>query len=120
MRDLSTGAIAPICTVPVRWPAGNQEESMRNLSIAASAAVLCGSLAFGAASANAEETASMSGCLDMASQVKNALASNEQSSSYRDAVKQQGYGRDFCANGLYKNGVAHYAEALRLLGVSKT
>jgi hypothetical protein len=93
---------------------------MRYLNLAASAAVLCGCVTLGAISASAEQTASLSSCIGMASEVKSALASNGQSSSYQDAVRQQGYGRDFCANGLYTNGVAHYAEALRLLGVSKS
>jgi hypothetical protein len=56
----------------------------------------------------------------MASQVRTALTDNAQSANYQDAVKQQRYGRDFCANSFYKTGVDHYAEALRLLGVSKS
>jgi hypothetical protein len=98
----------------------NQEESMRTLSLVASIAVLCGSVAFGAASASAEQTASLSDCVGMAGQVKTALTDNAQSPNYQDAVKQQGYGRDFCGNSFYKTGVDHYAEALRLLGVAKS
>lgn len=92
---------------------------MRTLSLAASIAVLCGSAAFGMTSASGEQTAKLSDCVGMASQVKTALSDNAQSPNYQEAVKQQGYGREFCNNGLYPSGVAHYAEALKLLGVSK-
>jgi hypothetical protein len=93
---------------------------MRSFKVAASVAVLCGSVAFGAVSAGAEEMAGLGSCTNMAEQVKGALASNPQSANYDDAKKQAGYGRDFCANGLYKNGVEHYDQALKLLGVGQS
>ena len=91
---------------------------MRNLKLAAGVAILCSTLAVGAASADAQ-TASVSGCLDMAQQVKAALVTNAQSANYQEAVKQQGYGREFCNNSYYRNGIDHYSRALALLGVSK-
>jgi hypothetical protein len=89
---------------------------MRFMPFAMCAAVLGAALASVPASA---DDASLSNCVKMASQVRDALASNAQSASYQAANKEKGYGQDFCANGLYKNGVEHYAEALKLLGVSK-
>jgi hypothetical protein len=91
------------------------EESMRFVHLAASIAVLSGTLAF-AASASAEETASLGTCATMQDQVKAALASNSQSPNYETAVKEQRYGVEFCGQGFYRNGVAHYSEALQLLG----
>lgn len=70
------------------------------------------------ASADASGSASLKSCLDMASQVKAALASNENAAKYEEAKKEQDYGRDFCTNSFYDRGVAHYAMALKLLGVS--
>ena len=58
-------------------------------------------------------------CAKLQTEVKDALANNAQSASYEAAVQEKTYGLQFCANGLYKNGVEHYAEALRLLGVSQ-
>ncbi len=86
---------------------------MRNVNLAILAACAAAALSIGAA--NAEE-ASISTCGSMATQVKTALAGAQQSASYQDAVKEQRYGRDFCNNGLPRNGVQHYAQALKLLG----
>jgi hypothetical protein len=83
------------------------------------AAGVVAGVGLGALNASAEQSASLSGCINMADQVKSALATNSQSPSYHEAVKQQGYGRDFCANGLYQHGVDHYAQALKLLGAQK-
>jgi hypothetical protein len=56
----------------------------------------------------------------MQGEVKTALTSNAQSPNYEDAVKQQRYGVEFCNNGFYQNGVSHYEQALKLLGVEKS
>jgi len=93
---------------------------MRYVNFLTGAAVLSGVLAIGATMANAEAAANFPQCLQMANQVKGALANNSQSPNYQEAVKQQGYGRDFCLNGLYQNGVARYSEALKLLGADKS
>lgn len=77
-------------------------------------------MGFGALNASAEQSASISGCINMADQVKSALAGNPQSPNYQEAVKQQLYGRQFCASGLYRNGLNHYEQALRLLGADKS
>jgi hypothetical protein len=63
-------------------------------------------------------TPSSGSCATMATQVKTALEANQSSSNYAAAEKEKDYGRDFCTNSLYKNGLAHYAQALKLLGVS--
>ena len=91
---------------------------MRNLKLAMGVAILCSTFVGGAAIA-AEQTASVTGCLDMAHQVKAALDANAQSPNYLQAVKEQGYGRDFCANSFYQSGISHYNHALELLGVNK-
>ena len=81
-------------------------------------------LSLGAASlsvpANAEESGNLSTCVKLASEVSQALASNAQSPSFDAAKKEKGYGRDYCASGLYAQGTAHYAEALKLLGGEKS
>ena len=94
--------------------------SMSYINWAASVAALSGTLVLASAPVNAQQTASLTGCLNMASQVREALANNASAPSYGQAVKEQGYGRDYCTNGFYQNGVAHYSEALKLLGAEKT
>lgn len=91
---------------------------MRFVPVTISAAALCASVAFSVAPASAEE-ARLSTCAKLQTEVKDALANNAQSASYEAAVQEKTYGLQFCANGLYKNGVEHYAEALKLLGASK-
>lgn len=93
---------------------------MRLLTLTVSAAALCASVGFGSLPASAEETGSLSGCQKLASQVKQALASNAQSANYEAAVKEKSYGRDFCSNELYARGQEHYEQALKLLGESKS
>jgi len=70
--------------------------------------------------ANAEESGNLSTCVKLAGEVNQALASNAQSPSYDAAAKEKSYGRDYCASGLYPQGVTHYAEALKLLGAEKS
>jgi len=92
---------------------------MRLLTLTVSAAALCAGVMLGSLSAAAEETGSLSGCQKLAEQVKQALASDTQSSNYEAAVKEKNYGRDFCTNELYAHGEEHYEQALKLLGESK-
>lgn len=87
---------------------------MRNVYLAAIG--LSAMLAMGTSAASAQESGS--NCVSLASQVKTALASNQQSANYDAAVKESHFGRDFCANAQPKMGTAHYAQALKLLGVS--
>jgi len=89
---------------------------MRNRKLIVAALAICTGFAMNVASASAASAASDATCRDMARQVKTALTGNQQSSSYQDAVKQQGYGRDFCDHSMYQVGVDHYAAALKLLG----
>lgn len=89
---------------------------MRQLSGIAAAVLSCG-IVLGAGAAGA---ADQGNCIQLAQQVKTALASNAQSASYQDAQKEQGYGREFCNNGLSDRGVAHYQHALDLLGAGKS
>ncbi|HEX3429863.1 MAG TPA: hypothetical protein VHT03_03175 [Rhizomicrobium sp.] len=70
--------------------------------------------------AGAEQTGNLSSCVKLAGEVNQALASNSQSPSYDAAAKEKSYGRDYCATGLYAQGVTHYAEALKLLGADKS
>jgi hypothetical protein len=81
-------------------------------------AVLSSGIALGSVAAQAAD-ADVSNCLQMAQQVKSALADNAQSPGYADARKAQTNGRDFCAQGLYTQGVSYYSQALTLLGDSK-
>ncbi len=93
---------------------------MRFVRLAASIAILSGTFAFAASAATTEQAANLGSCAAIQGQVKTALASNAQSPNYETAVKEQHYGLEFCANGFYKNGVTHYAEALRLLGAQQS
>jgi hypothetical protein len=81
------------------------------------ALALCAMATMGATAANAM-TASADGCTNMATQVKTALDANSSSSNYSAAMKEKNNGRDFCNSGMYKVGIDHYAQALKLLGVS--
>jgi hypothetical protein len=80
-------------------------------------AVLSSGVAMSAAAAQA---ADFTNCMQMAQQVKTALADNPQSPGYADALKAQINGRDFCSQGLYDQGVSHYAHALTYLGTNKS
>lgn len=93
---------------------------MRLATVTISAALIGAGLTLASVPAIAEATGSLSGCAKMADQVKQALASNSQSTSYDQAVKEKDYGRDFCNYGLYARGESHYAEALKLLGAEKS
>jgi len=81
-------------------------------------AVLSSGVAMGSVAAQAAE-ANATNCLQMAQQVKTALADNPGSPGYADALKAQVNGRDFCANGLYDQGVSHYTHALAYLGANR-
>jgi outer membrane murein-binding lipoprotein Lpp len=98
-------------------PVRPRRKFMRNLKLAAGAAILCSALVAGAANA-ASPTAA--GCFDMAQQVKTALAANTQSSNYQEAMKEQNNGLSFCSESFYQYGINHYSHALTLLGVNKS
>lgn len=89
---------------------------MRLLTIAATTLALSLGAAAFSVSASAEQSGNLATCVKLAGQVSQALASNAQSPSYDAAKKEKGYGRDYCASGLYAQGTTHYAEALKLLG----
>ena len=89
---------------------------MRNLKLAAGAAILCSTLVAGAANAEATSTA----CFDKAQQVRAALAANPQSPNYQEAVKEQTNGLTFCSGNFYQYGINHYSHALELLGANKS
>lgn len=93
---------------------------MRHSTVTICAALITAGVALGTIPAGAEETGSLSGCAKLSDVVKQALASNTQSADYEQAIKEKNYGRDFCNNGFYGHGEAHYNEALRLLGASKS
>jgi len=93
---------------------------MRLLTIAATTFALSLGAAALSVAANAEESGNLSTCVKLASEVNQALASNTQSPSYDAASKEKSNGRDYCASGLYPQGVTHYAEALKLLGAEKS
>ena len=68
-----------------------------------------------AMSANAAGTANLSACLHAAKDVRAAIAQNQDSPKRNDAERQQRYGLQYCNSGFYKRGMAHYAEALKML-----
>jgi hypothetical protein len=96
-----------------------RESDMRSIKLAVCIAAMTAGIGVAAVSANATEVASLSSCLEKADQVKSALANNTQAAAYEAAKKEQGYGRDFCTNSYYAQGVAHYARALQLLGIGE-
>lgn len=63
--------------------------------------------------------ANQTSCVQMQDQVKTALDGNAAAPSYEQARREQTTGLQYCQHGFYDNGVAHYAEALKLLGASK-
>lgn len=85
------------------------------LGCAATAASLAG---VSAASARSPE-ATMTSCMKLSEQVQAAIESNQQSANLDNAKKEVRIGRDFCTNGFYSTGIAHYQEALKALGVSE-
>jgi len=85
---------------------------MRNLYLAA-----IGMSAMLAATAANAETASQATCTQAQLKVATALASDT-SANHDLAAKESHYGRDFCLNGLYGQGMQHYAAAMKLLGIS--
>jgi hypothetical protein len=89
---------------------------MRFAMFAAAAAV---GLGLGMSAASAQEVASVSTCLSMADQVKTAFSDNSGSANFDAARKERQFGQEFCTNGYYARGVAHYARALQLLGVAQ-
>ena len=93
---------------------------MRLLSIATATFALSLGAAALSGPAGAEESGNLSQCVKLAGQVNEALAGNTQSPSYSAAAREKSYGRDYCATGLYAQGVTHYAQALRLLGAEKS
>ena len=93
---------------------------MRLPTIAATTLALSLGAAVLSVPASAEQSGNLATCVKLAGQVGQALASNAQSRSYDAAKKEKGYGRDYCASGLYAQGTTHYAEALKLLGAEKS
>lgn len=93
---------------------------MRPVSLVVSTLALSLGAAALSVPAGAEETGNLSSCVKLASEVNQALASSSQSPSHDAAVKEKGYGRDYCGTGLYAQGVTHYAEALKLLGADRS
>lgn len=86
---------------------------MTYLKTATAVAVV--SLAFGAASAFAQE-ATGSDCNEQSRKVTVVLSANEQSAQYQDARHEAETGRDYCRRGFYKVGLDHFANAMKLLG----
>jgi hypothetical protein len=94
---------------------GNTSGGSHMRKIFFAAAGLSAMLAMGA-TANAE-TASQATCTQAQQKVAAALASDT-SANHDQAQKESRYGRDFCLNGLYGKGMDHYAQAMKLLGIS--
>ena len=85
---------------------------MRHTIITAAALSL--GLAAGASAAFAADP-SEADCHQLDSQVRTALTSN-QSGNRDQAERERAQGRQFCTNGYYRVGIAHYTQALKLLG----
>ena len=83
------------------------------------AAVVASGFTVSAASAAPDQEAKLTDCVKLADEVRSALDSNQQSTNYDDAKKQDRFGREFCTNAFYAQGVAHYHHALQLLGVAE-
>ena len=92
---------------------------MRLMTLTVSMAALCASIALGSLPAVADEMGTFSSCTKLADEVNHALSANPQATNHEAAVKEELYGRGFCANGFYGHGVEHYEQALKLLGADK-
>lgn len=92
---------------------------MNLFKAAVCAAALTAAFGLSAASAADTDVASVSTCIDLAAQVRTALDANAQSANYAAADKERLYGHDFCTNGFYARGAAHYGRALALLGTPR-
>jgi hypothetical protein len=77
---------------------------------------LIAAIGFGATAASAEP-ASLTSCVQARDKVSEALA-KDTSANHAAAAKESNYGRDFCNTGLYQRGMEHYAQAMKLLGIS--
>lgn len=83
------------------------------------AATMCAGLAMFAMSATAANASGLTDCLHSAKNVRTAIAQNQDSPKLDDAQRQQRYGLEFCNRGFYKKGMAHYAQALKMLGADQ-
>jgi hypothetical protein len=88
---------------------------MRNLTLATLG--LGAMLALGATAANAAPEPSQTTCVEAQHKVFDALQSDT-SANHEQATKESRYGREFCGSGLYAKGMQHYAQAMKLLGIS--
>ncbi len=87
---------------------------MRNMKW--TAAMIIGSgLALASFAADAQDANSAT-CIQKSEQVKTALNENQNSSNYEAAVAERRYGDEWCGGGLFQRGIAHYDQALSLLG----
>ena len=66
--------------------------------------------------APAANAAGISDCVHMAKQVADAISTAQPGQATNDARDQASAGRSFCASQMYAQGVAHYTQALKLLG----
>lgn len=90
---------------------------MQFVKISACAAAIAFGLGLTMASAADTQVANVNSCLKLSSQVRSALDSNQQSANYDAAKKEGNFGRDYCTNGFYAQGISHYERALQILGV---
>jgi len=91
---------------------------MKVARVAAGAAALC--MVLGATASHAADSsasATVSGCVDLARQVKEAINSNQQSPNLHEAQTLSAAGREFCSNQRYSEGVSRYNKALEILNV---
>ncbi len=72
-------------------------------------------LAMGATAASAAEATAFT-CRDLDAQVRTALETNQQSANHDQAEKERQSGKQYCSRGLYRIGVNHLDQALKLLG----
>jgi hypothetical protein len=90
---------------------------MRLVKLSTCVAALC--LGAAVTAAYAEDPTDVGRCLSAEQRVKTALDSHAQSASFDDAKRESRYGREYCTNGFYAQGISHYARALQLLGVAE-
>jgi hypothetical protein len=87
----------------------------KNIALALS---LTAGIALAATSAFADEQENAAGCRHMSKAVSSALEANASATNYQHALAEQDAGQKYCQVGLFGEGISHYANALKLLGVS--
>ena len=84
------------------------------------ALAMCAGASLVAGSATAASAKTLDDCIHARNAVSAALDQNADSPRIHDAQRERRYGLNYCNNGMYKQGVAHYTAALKILGADKS